>query len=72
MTRASRTTVHSGANCDWQKAYELDSDGNRTGRWQWLNESGERDEFYPGHWLDAGDVCPPPAAISRAEGRSDE
>lgn len=44
---------------DWVKAYELNG-GERTGRWQWLNERGERDEFYPGHWLDAGDICPPP------------
>jgi hypothetical protein len=48
-------------NEHWVKAYELNG-GERTGRWQWLNERGERDEFYPGHWLDAGDICPPPCA----------
>ena len=35
----------------WQIAYEM-VDGERTGRWQMLNESGEQDNWWPGWWLD--------------------
>lgn len=44
---------------EWQRAYEL-RDGERTGRWQWLNESGEQDKWHPGTWLEPGTICPPP------------
>lgn len=43
----------------WQKAYEL-ANNERTGRWQWVNEHGERDEFFPGRWLEPDAICPPP------------
>lgn len=46
---------------NWLKAYELNN-GERTGRWQWVNESGEQDQFYPGRWLDPAAICPPPEA----------
>jgi hypothetical protein len=34
----------------WQIAYEM-VNGERTGRWQMLNESGEMDDWWPGEWL---------------------
>lgn len=38
------------ADDSWQVAYEL-VNGEKTGRWRLLNESGEYDKWWPGHWF---------------------
>ena len=35
---------------DWQVVWQLEH-GERTGRFQLLNERGEKDVFWPGKWL---------------------
>ena len=57
--KQSHQGVREMSASDWQKAYEL-RDGKETGRWQWLNECGEQDQFYPGRWLPPQAICPPP------------
>lgn len=51
---------------EWQKCFEL-RDGRPTGRWQWVNEAGEGDYYFPGHWLGPEVTAVPPEPLSGAE-----
>jgi hypothetical protein len=56
---------------DWIKTFEL-SEGVPTGRWQWSCESQYGSYRYPGIWLNADAVAPPPGiSDAQAEARMD-
>jgi hypothetical protein len=46
---------------DWVKTFELTPDGELTGRWQWVCQTAAGAYRYPGTWLDAESVAPPPS-----------